>query len=364
MSPKRTWAVVDKEVRELLRDPITLGICLLMPLVMLFLFGYAVTLDVDEAPLAVLDHDRSPASRALVDRFSQSESFQLERLAASEAGLTEALQRGQVRLALIVPPGFQQDLERQVRPQVQVLVDGTYSTTAAIVANYADTILRGFGSAPQKTIRTETRIWYNPALISVNYIVPGLYGVILMAFPPLLTALAIVREKETGTIQQIFASPLGRAEFIAGKLIPYSAIAFAQMLMVIVVGYLWFDVPFAGGPGFLLATALVYVMGTVSIGLLVSTITRSQLVAVMLVLVLTLMPAFLFSGLLFPIFTMPYVLQLYTLIFPARYFVQLSRGVVLAGAGPAELWANVAVLTLYAAVLFALAVWRFHKKVA
>jgi len=213
-------------------------------------------------------------------------------------------------------------------------------------------------------VRVEVRVWYNPSLRSVTYVVPGLFGVILMAFPPLLTALAITREKEMGSIQQIFASPLTPAEFLAGKLVPYGLIAFLQIIMVIAVGFLWFEVPMRGSLGLLFAAGLVYVFCTVRIGLLVSTIARTQLAAMLLALIITLMPSFLFSGFLFPIFTMPYLLQLYTRAFPAQYFVDLSRGIVLKGAALPELWPSMVLLLAYTIAVFALAAWRFRKKVA
>lgn len=274
------------------------------------------------------------------------------------------MKRGEIKLALVVPPRLHSSLARGESPGVRIVVDGTHSATALLIASYAGVIVEGFPARRQRAVRLETRVWYNPQMQSVNYIVPGLYGVILMAFPPLLTTLAIVREKETGTIQQIFASPLTRAEFIAGKLIPYGLIAFAEMAMVIAVGYLWFAVPFRGRLDLLLVAAVIYVFGTVAIGLLISTITRSQVVATLLALVVTLMPSFLFSGLIFPLFTMPYVLQLYTMIFPGRYFVHVSRGIVLKGVGAVELWENLLLMAAYAGAIFLVAVWRFRKKVA
>lgn len=371
MNPQRMRAVMGKEAREIVRDPITVWVSLLLPLVMLFLFGYAVNLDVDDVALGVLDQDRTPASRALTDRFVQHGYFRLAETLGSVDEVEAALQNGDIKLALVIPPRFHADLVRDETPEVQLLADGTFSATALVAVGYAQTIVSVFrhASAPLSepvapAVRIETRVWYNPALRSINYVVPGLFGVILMAFPPLLTALAIVREKETGSIQQIFASPLTRAEFIFGKLMPYGLIAFVQMLMVIAVGFVWFAVPFRGNIGFLLATALIYVFCTVGIGLLVSTITRSQLAAMLLTLIVTLMPSFLFSGFLFPIFTMPYVLQLYTYVFPSRYFVELSRGIVLKGAGLETLWFNVALLLLYTLVVFWLAAWRFRKKMA
>lgn len=365
MKADRVAAVVQKETKELVRDPITVGIALLMPLVMLFLFGYAISLDVDRVSLGVLDQDRSVTSRQLVDSFIASGYFRKVSDYSSVRQVESGLQRSVVKIALVIPPEFGERILRNEPAQVQVLVDGTYSATANLVAAYAGTIVRSFrADSREPPVRVETRVWFNPSLQSATYVVPGLFGVILMAFPPLLTALAIAREKETGSIQQIFASPLTPAEFLAGKLIPYGLVAFAQIAMVIAVGFLWFDVPLRGSLGLLLASGLVYVFCTVGIGLLVSTVTRSQVVAMLLALIVTLMPSFLFSGFLFPIFTMPYFLQLYTRIFPAGYFVDLSRGIVLKGAALPELWPSLALLLAYTLAIFALAAWRFRKKVA
>lgn len=371
MNVQRIGAVVSKETREIIRDPIAVWISVLLPLVMLFLFGYAVNLDVDEVGLGVLDEDKTPASRALTDRLVQHGYFRLARSLVTESDIEPALQKGLIKLAIVIPVDFHAKLVQDKVPAVQILADGTYSATALIAVNYAQTIVSEFRYGAETPVyttapaaRLEIRVWYNAAMRSINYIVPGLFGVILMAFPPLLTALAIVREKETGSIQQIFVSPLTPAEFITGKLIPYGLIAFLQMVMVIAVGFLWFEVPVRGNVGFLLAAALIYVFCTVGIGLLISTITRKQVTAMLLALIVTLMPSFLFSGFLFPIFTMPYVLQLYTYVFPSRYFVELSRGIVLKAGGLETLWFNVALMLLYTGVVFWLAVWRFRKKVA
>ncbi|MEC5325110.1 ABC transporter permease [Aurantimonas sp. A3-2-R12] len=364
MKLSRILAVIEKETKEIVRDPVTVAVALLMPLVMLFLFGYAISFDVDGVAMGVLDHDRSAESRALVDRFVASGYFLLNDGYRSAIEVETALQRGAVKLALIIPPGFADHLARGEPAPVQALVDGTFSATANLVAAYAKAIIAGFGAQTAPPIEVAARVWYNPSLRSVNYVVPGLFGVILMAFPPLLTALAITREKQSGSIQQIFASPLTPAEFLSGKLIPYGLIAFLQIVMVIAVGFLWFAVPLKGGLALLLGVGLVYVFTTVGIGLLVSTLTNSQLAAMLLALIISLMPSFLFSGFLFPIFTMPFVLQLYTRLFPAQYFVDFSRGVVLKGAGLAELWPSVLLLLAYTLVIFALAVWRFRKKVA
>lgn len=364
MKADRVLAVATKEARELRRDPLTIFICILMPLVMLFLFGYAISLDVNEVSLGVLDRDQTPASRRLVDGFVQSGYFRLHRNFTSTHQVDAALQRGTVELVLVIPERFQEKLARQESPPVQLLLDGTYSMIAQVVAGYADTVVRGQAPPTPEAVKVEMRVWYNPSMRSVNYVVPGLFGVILMAFPPLLTALAVVREKETGAIQQIFASPLTSAEFVIGKLIPYGIVAFFQFALVLVVGFLWFQVPFHGNVLLLLLAGGIYVLCTVALGLLVSTLVQRQVTAMLLALILTMMPSTLFSGFLFPIFTMPYALQLYTNLFPARYFIEASRGIVLKNAGPGELWFNLVLLAAYTLIVFLIAASRFRKKVA
>ena len=364
MNLRRVAAVITKETYEIIRDPVTVGIAAIMPLMMLFLFGYAISLDIENVPFGVLDNDQSPASRALVDRFPNSGYFRFKQAFRSEAEAKRSLHRGEIKLVLVIPPRFHARIERQEAPPVQLLVDGTFSSTAVLVAGYAQSIMASANRKGTPQIIVETRIWYNPELRSVNYVVPGLFGVILMAFPPLLTTLAVVREKETATVQQIFASPLTRSEFLAGKLVPYGVIAFAEIVTVILAAVLWFDVPTRGNLGILLPAGLIYVFCTVGMGLLVSTFTQNQLIAMLMSIMVTLMPSFLFSGFLFPVFTMPLVMQLYARIFPAAFFVDLSRGVVLKGSGLADLWPAILVLFVYTIVVFALAVWRFKKKVA
>lgn len=365
MKLKRIAAVATKEAREVLRDPITLGVALLMPLIMLLLFGYAITLDVDDIALGVLDEDHSPASRQLQQAFTASDTFRLSASLQHHREVERTLQEGEARLVLVIPSGFQRRLYRGEASPVQLVVDGSYSATATLVSQRALAIARGFDRQESSPlVSLDTRVWFNPSLSSVHTVVPALYAVILMAFPPLLTALALVREKETGTIQQIYASPLSATEFLCGKLVPYGVIACLQMAMVIAAGLLWFGVPFHGSPGVLLAVSLLYVLCTLGIGLLVSAVTRTQLAAMLAVLIITLMPSFLFSGLLFPIFTMPYLLQLYTLLFPGRYFVDIARGVVLKGVGIEVLWPSITVVAVYTLLILVLAAWRLKKRVA
>lgn len=364
MKLRRLLAFARKEVIEISRDRFTIGVALFMPVMMLFLFVYGITLDVENAPLMVIDHDKSAASRELQARFVNSGYFMLKAAPQDERAAEHALMRGETRAALFIPKGFAQRLGRGDGAPVQLVVDGTYASTAAILSAYGRAILYAFPGELRLPVQPEVRVWYNPQLRSRNFIVPGLFAVILMAFPPLLTALAVSREKELGTIAQIYASPLTRGEFIAGKLLPYAGIAFLELLIVVVGGLIWFQVPVRGNLPLLLAVGLLYVVCTVSIGLLVSTLVRTQLAAMLTALIVTLMPAFLFSGFVYPIFTMPAAFQIYASAFPTRYFLEFSRGVVLRGAGLRELWPNVAVLAAYTVVVFAIAAWRFRKRIA
>ena len=369
-------ALVRKETIELLRDPITLAVAVLLPLIMLFLFGYGVSMDIEDVRIGVDDQDRSQPSERLVDAFVQSGYFSLHRTLRSPREVTAALDKGEVTAVVVIPPDFARTLAQGREATVQILIDGSFSPTALIVSNYMAGVVNRFstdlaerrlamlGLPALRPVRLEARVWYNAPMKSVNYIVPGLFGVLLMAFPPMLTALAIVRERERGTIEQIYVSPVRPAMFVLGKIVPYAAIAFIEMLLVLVVGTLWFDIPFRGNLALLLGTSLLYVFVTVGLGVGVSVVARTQVAAVFLSLVVTLMPSVLFSGFLFPVATMPYLMQLYTYIFPTRYFIDISRDLFLKGVGIEYLWGNVAFLAAYALLLFGVAAVTLRKKVA
>jgi ABC-2 type transport system permease protein len=370
-------AVIWKEVREIRRDPVTVSFAIILPLLMLYLFGSALSLDVKDATLAVYDLDKSPASRALIDAFPHSGYFRRVRDIRAETEIAQLLDRGNARLVLVIPPDFSEKLARGQTAGVQTLADGSFPPTAMVVAGYAAAIVQsynleqlrkavsaaGHGAAHLSPIDVDSRVWFNAALKSVNYIVPGLLGVILMAFPPLLTTLAVVREKETGSVQQIFVSPIRPYQFIAGKMIPYAVIAFMEMLMILAAGVWWFQIPFRGSLPLFLGATTLYVFCTVSLGLLISSVTRSQLVAMLLALLATLMPSFLFSGFLFPIFTMPAMLQMYTYLFPARYFIEIVRGIMMKGIGLEMLWPQFLMLAFYTATVFTATTLLFRKKV-
>ena len=364
MKLSRMIGFARKEMLEIARDPITVFISLVMPLVMLFLFGYAMSFDVEDAPLYIVDHDRSVASRALADQFLKTPYFTLAGAPEDERTAEHALMEGRARAVLSIPPQFGRRLARGEIAPVEFVVDGTYASTAAIVSAYGRAIIYSFPSGSlELPVRPEVRVWYNPQLRSRDFIIPGLFAVIMMAFPPLLTALAVAREKELGTIAQIYASPLTKAEFIIAKLFPYAGIAFLQLAIVLAGGFLWFKVPMHGSLSLLVVLGLVYVLTTVSIGLLVSTIVRTQVAAMLVTVILTLMPSFLFSGFIFPIFTMPEFFQGYSARIPTMYFVNISRGIVMRGAGLAELWFNVLFLIGYTAVVLTAATFLFRKRI-
>ncbi len=368
-------ALVKKEAKEILRDPVTLGVAIMLPLVMLFLFGYAISLDVKDISMAVYDQDRTQESGSLIEKFTSSGYFKLKYRLDSNKEVDDALNRGRATVVIVIPPDFSRDINSFRKTGVQVLLDGSFSATAMIVSNYAAAIVNSYSADLLKrylgkkgvtmvhSVEAVPRVLYNPPMKSVNYIVPGLFAVLLMAFPPMLTALAIVREKERGTIEQVYVSPISPPVFILGKTIPYAVIAFAEMLLVLAAGVLWFHIPFKGNIFLLLASSVIYVLTTVVIGLFVSTVTKTQLGAMLLSLIVTFMPSFLFSGFLFPISTMPYMLQLYTYFFPARYFNDISRDLFLKGVGLEYLWGNILFLAVYAAALFVLVSLRFKKKI-
>jgi ABC-2 type transport system permease protein len=367
--------IIWKEFREIWRDPYTLGVAIVLPLVLLFLFAYAVNLDVENIALGVVDLDNSAASRAYVQAIVNSGSFEWKYRSSSPEDGARWLDRGQAQAVLVIPAGFSRKLAGGRIAEVQTLVDGTFPSTARVIQGYVEAVnevynleqLAMSGStqsvSPASAVIAMPRIRFNPALESTNFVAPGLIGVVLMAFPPLLTALAIVREKEHGSIQQIFVSPLPPWAFIVGKLVPYSVIAFGELLLILLAVRFWFAVPLAGSVWLFLLAGMPYVISTVAIGLVISTFTRTQLSAMLAALMLTMMPAFIFSGFLWSTYTMPGPLQFYSRLFPAHHFVVITRGVFSRGAGLGAWWRQLANLVIFTASMVALATLRFKKRV-
>ncbi|HEU0295540.1 MAG TPA: ABC transporter permease [Anaerolineales bacterium] len=374
----RLFSVLRKETREILRDPYTLSIALVLPLVMLFLFAYGVNTDVRNIQLAVMDFDRSATSRDYIQAFFSSGYFESAGIIQNYEQAGDMLDRDTADAVLVILPGFARTLSNRGQAQIQTLLDGSYTPSAQVAESYIDAINAGYnreivseyierrsGQSLDQYIplRVRSRVLYNPGLKSVNVIVPGLFGVILMALPPLLSALAIVREKERGSIQQVFVSPIRPLELIIGKLIPYAVIAFLEMIIVFAGGILWFGVPFRGSILLFLIASILYVLCTVGIGLLISTLTKSQVTAGLLAIVLTIMPSMLFSGFIFPVHTMPTPMQAYANVFPARYFIDISRALALKGQGLASVAPAMGFMAVYAAILILFSALRFKKRI-
>ena len=345
---------------------------------MLFLFAYGVNTDVRNIQLVVLDFDQSAASRDYVQAFFSSGYFDSAGTVRNYDQAGALLDSDTADAVLVILPGFARALSNGEQAQVQTLLDGSYTPSAQVAESYIEAINAAYNGkiisqsiasrSGQSTdqyvsLQVQSRVLYNPGLKSVNAIVPGLFGVILMALPPLLSALAIVREKENGSIQQVFISPIRPLELVVGKLIPYTVIAFLEMLIVFAGGILWFGVPFRGSLGIFFAASILYVLCTVGIGLLISTLTRSQVTAGLLAIVLTVMPSMLFSGFIFPVHTMPTPMQVYANAFPTRYFIDISRALALKGQDFSSVAPAMGFMAAYAAGLILLSALRFKKRI-
>jgi len=355
-----------KEALQLRRDPRSLALAFVLPALLLLLFGYAISLDVRNIALAVLDQSRSAESRRLVEALVASGYFRVTHQLEGSAALTGVLDRGEARLVLTIPPDFPQSLAAPGGAAVQLLLDGSDANTATIAQNYAEAIvgrLAADGAAPARgAVRMQTRVWYNETLESRNMIVPGLIAVIMSIIAALLTALTIAREWERGTMEQLAATPVRRAEVVLGKLAPYVAIGIVDVVAAVVAGRLVFDVPLRGSLLLLAVLTLGFLVAALSWGIFVSAALRSQLLATQVAMMTTYLPALLLSGFIFSIAAMPLVLRLVTLVVPARYFVVITRGIFLKDVGLAVLWPEALALAAFAAGTLGLALRSFRKE--
>lgn len=372
---ERVPAIAIKETRELLRDPIYLGLAFVIPMIMILLFGFGLILDIKHLPVAFVDHDGSPWSRDYRDRFVHSEYFDLVGVLDSRTEIEEWMRTGRARVIIDVPPEFGRDLARGRPVAVGVTVDGSFPNRAAIITGYVSAInalynqqlltdlasRRGLAATSLLPVQANLSVWYNPTLESKNAVVPGLLVLILMLFPALLGALLIVREKETGTIFNLYASPTGRLEIILGKLLPYLAVAMLDYLMIFAVSRWIFEVRFTGSFLVLTAGAVLYSVCTIGIGLLISVLMRSQLAAMFTTLMVTMTTAFNYSGFITPVASMDAVGQFIAQLIPATHFMTVVRGSYLKGFGFGYYWPQLGALALYTLVLYSLA-WLFLKK--
>jgi drug efflux transport system permease protein len=375
MNYQRAWAIARKEFLHVLRDRRSLAMAIAMPMLLLLLYGYALTLDVDNVPMIVWDQSQTTSSRDFISKFGGSRYFSIKGYGWNYQTLEREIDSGDALLALVVPRDFA-DRVRAGRPvAVQLLVDGSDSNTATLAVAYADAVAQSYSQALslQETRRLglpilrapvdfRPRVWFNPELESRNYIIPGLIAVIMMVIAALLTSQTVAREWERGTMEQLISTPVTGRELIMGKLLPYFTIGLLDVLIAVLLGEFLFRVPLRGNVLLLFASASVFLVGTMALGVLISVIAKNQLMANQLAMVATFVPSFLLSGFVFPIANMPVVIQWITRLVPARYFITLLKGIYLKGVGVQVLAGEGLLLVLYAVGAILLAVGIFRKK--
>jgi ABC-2 type transport system permease protein len=381
---KRIREIVRKEFRQTLREPRMRVVLFVPPLVQLIIFGYAVNLDVDNARIAWMDMDRTQVSRDLRAAFEGSGHFEILANPADQKEAQLLIDKGDVQAVVAVLPGFGRDIQRGNTSSVQVLVDGTNSNTASIVASYSGQVVASFSSrmmARQQreklvgrtmatggpvglgvpSIDVRTRVWFNPDLRSRNYFVPGVVVNIITLVTLMLTAMAIVREKEIGTMEQLMVTPIRPFELMLGKTLPFALAGLLDVILITVAALLVFGIPFRGNVLLLLFCACLFLLTTVGVGLFVSTISQTQQQAVMASFFFF-TPAFMLSGFAFPIRNMPVFVQWLSYADPLRYFIQIVRGIFLKGTGVETLWPQMLALLVYGSLIMTLSALRFHKR--
>ena len=376
MNLRRTWAIFRKEVIHVRRDPISLLEIILLPLILMLLYGYALTFDIKKVSLAVYDQERSQLSEDLVKRFRSTDYFKLARFAQSYAELQGLITRREVQVGLIIPYDFSWSYQTGKTAKVQALVDGTDSNTANIILGYIEGVIAPYaqdllvqrlqsrGPARQKgPVDTQMRFWFNEDLESRNYIVPGLIAVIMTMVGALLTSLTVVRELERGSMEGLLATPLKKTELLLGKLGPYFFIGMLDMGIVMAMGKFLFQVPLRGSPLLLIGLSALFLIATLGQGLLISVSAESQLQAFQMAMLSTFLPSFLFSGFVFAIYLMPLPLRIISYIVPARYMVTISKGIYLKGLGLGVLWPSALMLAGAASLFVLLAIRKFVKKI-
>ncbi|MBK9942133.1 MAG: ABC transporter permease [Kouleothrix sp.] len=371
----RLLPIIRKEFIHIIRDPRTLAVMFVMPLMQLILLGYAATSDVRNVPLAVHDQSRTPQSRHLIEAFVQSGQFEVLRLAGSEDELARLVDNGTVRAGLIIPPAYASDLTGGHGAQVAFVLDGSDPSVASSALSSARLIgqveatsiqqqalaRRGAAVSIAPPMEVRTRVWYNPDMQSAVFMVPALIGLILQMQATLLTASAIVRERERGTIEQLIVTPIRPIELILGKILPYALVALLITIEILLIGTLWFGVPIKGNLLLLLGISCLFLISSLSIGLLISTVAQTQQEAFLLTF-LTLLPSIFLSGFIYPIAALPKLLQVLSGVVPLSYFLVVVRGIVIKGVGIPALTSQIGALLIFGAVLIVLAATRFRKR--
>jgi len=373
---KKIICFIKKEFQQFRRDPKMFAVVLVAPVIQLIFLGYAANLDVDKIKTVVFDQDRSYESRKLIEKFSSSGYFQVYDYAQSYDEVTDLIDNGKVILALVIPTDFEKMINKNETASVQALFDGSDGNTASIAAGYMQNIVSTYAkeiivkrlnrlrmkNIPAGNLTTEIRVWYNPTLKTRNFMVPGIVGLLLSVITLILTSLAVVKEKEIGTMEQLIVTPLKPYQIIIGKLVPFILLGFIAVIIVLTAMRFIFNIPVKGEIVFLFVSSFFYILSTLGLGLFVSTISKTQQQAMMISIFVVLMPMVFLSGFAFPIENMPPIIQIISYVIPLRYFIIIIRGVVTKGLGFAELWQNAVVLLLFGVTILSLSSLRFQKK--
>jgi len=359
----RIIPIIQKEFIHIVRDPRSLTIIFLLPILMILLYGYAITFDIKEIKLGILDYDRTSASRELVERLTSSSYFKMVTGLQNRAEIEDAMLQRRLLAALVIPAGYARMIKTLPQTQLQLLIDGAHSNSATIAMNYIKSFLLTYSLEinPQllPPIQLEPRVWYNPDLKSSVFIVPGLVAVIMMLICALLTSVTIARERETGTMEQILVSPIRPVEIIFGKIAPYILLAFLDAVVIIFFARVIFHVPFRGNPLLLILGAIVYIYASLSLGVFISARAKTQQIAMMLAQLSTTLPSVMLSGFIFPILSMPKVLQIISYLVPAKYFLIIIRGIMLKGIGLSYFYHQIIFLLAFGTILLLISVKRF-----
>ncbi len=376
-SLSRTAAMARKEGLHIVRDARSLVMALAVPVLMLVLFGYALTLDVDRIQTLIYDQDNSPQSRELIARFAGSRYFQVIGSVEDYGSIEKSINRNRCLLAVVIPRDYSRNLLSSSEADVQLILDGSDSNTASIALGYAQSLSQAYafelrsqalrrkgGGRLDPPVDPQLRVWYNSQLESRNYIVPGLIAVIMMIIAAMLTSLTIAREWENGSMEQLLSTPVRAHEIVLGKMAAYFVLGLTDALITIGVGVLLFKVPLRGNPLLVLLTSCIFLVGVLFWGIFLSASTRNQLMAYQLGMLTSFLPAFLLSGFVFAIENMPVVIQVVSYIFPSRYFITILKGLFLKGVGIHVLWLEITLLVVYAVLLFLGATRKLKRKIA
>jgi ABC-2 type transport system permease protein len=370
----RLLSIIRKEFIQIFRDPRTLALILVMPIIQLFLLGYAATTDVKNVPIAIWDQSRTPGSRSLLDAFRSADYFRIAYEVRSQHEIQALIEQGKVRAALVIPPDYALRL-LEGKAQVSIILDGSDASVGATALSAARLIgqsfairvlsdqasLQGRATAVQPPVEVRTQVWYNPDLVSAYFMIPGVIGMILYFITALLTATAIVRERERGTIEQLIVTPIRPWELVIGKVLPYVILGFFDTMEVLLIGHFWFKVPIRSSISLIVATSGLLLLSSLGIGLFASTIANTQQEA-FLTVVFTLLPSIFLSGFFFPFDAMPNFLKVVSYGIPLRYFLVIIRSLLLKGVGLAAIKNEVIALTLFGIVIMGAAAVRFRKR--